>query len=73
MKSFGVPAGAGHAYLLMNSLTGKEVIVRLVAPDGTYVAEFPVNTPYFEFEIKGNTSKVEVIGDVDIFETVFVK
>lgn len=73
MKTFEVPAGAKASRLLMNDLGGKEVIVRLVAPDGTYVAEFPVNTPYFEFEIKGNTSKVEVIGDVDIFETVFVK
>lgn len=73
MKIFDVPVGATAARLLMNDLGGKEIIVRLVAADGTYVAEFPVTTSYFDFEIKDNAAKVEVIGDVEIFETVFVK
>ena len=57
----------------MNDLGGKEVIVRLVAADGGYIAEFPVDTPYFDFEVKEGTVRVEVIGSGEIFETIFVK
>lgn len=73
MKSFAVPSDAKRACLLMNDLDGKEIIVRLVAADGSFVAEFPVTTSYFEFAIKDNAVKVEVLGNMEIFETVFVK
>ena len=73
MKSFDVPSGAVRCRLLMNDLKGREVIVRLADAAGSYVAEFPVNSPYFDFAVKDNAVKVEVLGNVEIFETVFVR
>lgn len=73
IRSFDVPETSVRCHLLMNDLGGKEIIVRLVAADGGYIAEFPVDTPYFDFEVKEGTVRVEVIGSGEIFETIFVK
>lgn len=73
MKTFEIPSDALRCCLLMNDLRGREVIVRLAAADGTYIAEFPVTTSYFEFNIKDKAVKVEVLGNAEIFEAIFVK
>lgn len=68
-----VPPSARKCHLLMNDLSGKEIYVRQVAKDGTYIAEYPVDTAYFEFEIKDNAAKVEVLSGAEVFEAVFVE
>jgi hypothetical protein len=73
MKTFEIPSDALRCCLLMNDLKGREVIVRLAAADGTYIAEFPVTTSYFEFNIKDKAVKVEILGNAEIFEAIFVK
>ena len=73
MMTFDVPAGASACHLLMKDLAGREIYVRQVAEDGRFIAEYPVRSAYFEFEIKENAAKVEVVGKADIFEAVFVK
>lgn len=73
MKSFDVPADVSRCCILMNDLKGKELIVRQVADNGTYLAEFPVESSYFDFDIKEGASKVEVLGNVEIFETIFIR
>ena len=73
LMSLDVPSGASACHLLMKDLAGAEIYVRQMLPDGTYVAEYPVSTSYFEFEIKGNAAKVEIVGNADVFEAVFVE
>lgn len=73
MKTFEVPSDAVRCCVLMNDLKGQEVIARLVDADGRYVAEFPITTSYFEFAIKDNAVKVELLGNMEVFETIFVK
>lgn len=71
--SLEVPSGASFCHLMMKDLAGAEIYVRQVSADGTYIAEYPVSTAYFEFEIKGNAAKVEIVGNADVFEAVFVE
>lgn len=67
------PLEAGYCHLILDNPQEKEVIVRLSDAEGRYTAEFCIETSYLEFELKADAVKVEVIGDVDILETVFVK
>ena len=71
--SLEVPSDASFCHLMMKDLAGAEIYVRQVSADGTYIAEYPVSTAYFEFEIKGNAAKVEIVGNADVFEAVFVE
>lgn len=71
--SLEVPSGASFCHLMMKDLAGAEIYVRQVSADRTYIAEYPVSTAYFEFEIKGNAAKVEIVGNADVFEAVFVE
>ena len=73
MDSYIAPAGTSACHLIMNNPDRKEVIVRLSDVSGRYTAEFCIRDSYFKFDMKGNAVKVEVIGDVPVFETVFVK
>ena len=67
------PDEAACCHLILDNPKEKEVIVRLSDVEGNYTAEFCIEASYLEFELKGDAVKVEVIGDVDILETVFVK
>ena len=67
------PDEALYCHLILDNPQEKEVIVRLSDAEGRYTAEFCIESSYLEFELKDDAIKVEVIGDVDIFETVFVK
>ena len=73
MQTYIAPAGTSACHLIMNNPDKAEVIVRLSDASGRYTAEFCINDSYFKFDMKGNAVKVEVIGDVPVFETVFVK
>jgi len=67
------PSGTSVCHLILNNPDGREVIVRLSDEAGRYTAEFCINESYFRFDMKGNAVKVEVLGDVPVFETIFVK
>ena len=73
MDTYIAPSGTTLCHLIMNNPEGREVIVRLSDESGRYTAEFCVYESYFKFDMKGDAVKVEVIGDVPVFETVFVK
>lgn len=73
MEVFIAPDEASCCHLVIDNPQGREVIVRLADSHGRYVAEFCMESSYLEFELKENAVKVEVLGDNDILETVFVK
>ena len=67
------PEEAAYCHLILDNPQEKEVIVRLSDSAGHYTAEFCFESSYLEFELKGDAVKVEVMGDADVLETVFVK
>lgn len=73
IQTYVAPEEASVCHLVLDNPEKKEVIVRLSDGSGRYTAEFCINTSYFEFEMKEDAVNVEVIGDVRVFETVFVK
>lgn len=73
IQTYIAPDEASLCHLVLDNPQQKEVIVRLSDRKGRYTAEFCIETSYFEFEMKEDAVKVEVIGNVPVFETVFVK
>jgi hyaluronoglucosaminidase len=68
-----IPAHANTCRLLTGCLPENEtVIFRQLDTKGGLVAEFVVRTPYTEFDLKQGSIKVDVLGEVDIYETIFV-
>ena len=68
-----IPQSAVACRLLTGRLPENEtVLFRQIAADGSLVAEFVVKSPYTEFDLKKGAVKVDVLGDVDIYETIFV-
>ena len=71
--AFPIPAEANTCVLLTGDLPdGERLLFRQVATDGSLVAEFVVKSPYTVFDIKDGAVKVDVVGNVEIFETIFV-
>ena len=62
---------ARRGRVLMNNPEGREVIVRLADGTGRYTAEFCVYVSDFQFDMKEDAIRVEVLGDVDVFEVFF--
>lgn len=73
IQTYIAPDEASVCHLVLDNPEGREVIVRLSDVNGRYTAEFCIEESYFEFEMKEDAVKVEVLGDVRVFETVFVK
>ena len=68
-----IPAHANTCRLLTGRLPENEtVIFRQLDTKGGLVAEFVVRSPYTEFDLKQGSIKVDVLGEVDIYETIFV-
>ena len=68
-----IPAQANTCRLLTGRLPENEtVIFRQLDTKGRLVAEFVVRSPYTEFDLKQGSVKVDVLGEVDIYETIFV-
>ncbi|MBE6232942.1 MAG: hypothetical protein E7118_00530 [Bacteroidales bacterium] len=68
-----IPKQAAYCRLLTGPLPeGGNVFLRQLASDGSLVAEFVVKAPYTSMEIKNGAVKVDVLGKVEIFETIFV-
>ena len=73
IQTYIAPDEASVCHLVLDNPEGREVIVRLSDAKGQFTAEFCIEQSYFEFEMKEDAVKVEVLGDVRVFETVFVK
>ena len=73
VQTYIAPDEASRCHLILDNPEGREVIIRLSDARGKYTAEFCIDNSYFEFEMKEDAVKVEVIGDAGVFETVFVK
>ena len=70
---FAIPALANSCHLLTGSLPqGKNVFFRQLATDGSLVAEFKLNSSCTTFDIKTGAVKVDVVGDAEIYECIFV-
>lgn len=70
---FAIPAIANTCHLLTGGLPeGKPVFFRQIATDGSLVAEFRLNSSCTSFDIKNGAVKVDVVGDVEIYECIFV-
>lgn len=70
---YNIPAYANTCRLLTGRLPENgEVLFRQLNTKGELVAEFVVRSPYTEFDLKEGSIKVDVLGEVDIYETIFV-
>lgn len=70
---FAIPAEANTCCLLTGTLPeGKQIIFRQLRTDGSLVAEFVVKSPYTRFDLKEGAVKVDILGDVEVYENIFV-
>lgn len=70
---FTIPANASHCHVLTGELPSDGMVfLRQLALDGSLVAEFVVRSPYMSMELKKGAVKVDILGNVDVFETIFV-
>lgn len=70
---FAIPAAANTCHLLTGKLpAGKRLFFRQLATDGSLVAEFILNSAYTSFDLKHGAVKVDVVGDAEIYECIFV-
>ena len=70
---FAIPAHANTCHLLMGGIPdGRNVYFRQLSTDGSLVAEFKLNSACTSFDIKNGAVKVDVVGDAEIYECIFV-
>lgn len=70
---FAIPAHANTCHLLTGPLPDDgRILFRQLRTDGSLVAEFIVRSPFTTFDIKDGAVMVDVLGDVEIYETIFV-
>lgn len=70
---FPIPADANTCRLLTGPLPeGQQLLFRQLGTDGDLLAEFVLASPYSEFDLKEGAVKVDVLGNIDIYESIFV-
>ena len=70
---FAIPAQANTCHLLTGSISDeKDLYFRQLATDGSLLAEFKLNSSCTTFDIKTGAVKVDVVGDAEIYECIFV-
>ena len=69
---FHVPSDASRCHLLLGEQKGI-VLFRQLSREGKLLAELLVRNPYIEMEIKPGAVTVDLLGEVELFETIFVK
>ena len=68
-----VPPGTNTCRVLTGRIPEDQtVFFRQLDAKGKLVAEFVLKSPYMEFDIKDGAVMVDVLGEVDIYETIFV-
>lgn len=72
--SFGVPEKTtGCTLLLKLNATGKPAKLRQISTDGKLISETIIDTPFMQVDFAKNGAKIEIEGEVEIFETIFTK
>ena len=74
--SFEVKPGTQKYYLLFGRLAGdgkKAVKVSLYAASGERLAQLPVTDSFFELPVSEHVAKVQIEGEVDVYEVIAVK
>ena len=71
MDTFIDSDGAEVCRIFMNNPEGQEVIIRLADGTGRYTAEFCTCSSDFEFDMKEDAMRVEVLGGLEVFEIMF--
>lgn len=68
---FLVPQEAVKCHILFGESNGR-VLFRQLSKDGKLIAELLVKNPYVEMEIKPEVTIIDILGEVELFETIFV-
>lgn len=70
--SFGVPEKVSECTLLMKlNPTGNPVKLRQLSADGKLISETVIDTSFVKVNLTKNVAKIEIEGEVKIFETIF--
>lgn len=70
---FAIPAEANTCHLLTGPVpSDRQVLFRQLRTDGSLVAEFVLKSPFTTFDLKEGAVKVDVMGDITIYENIFV-
>ena len=70
---FAIPAEANTCHLLTGRLPeGKRILFRQLRTDGSLVAEFILRSPFTTFDLKEGAVKVDILGDVTVYENIFL-
>lgn len=68
-----IPPEADICHILTGALPdGEMVFLRQLGADGKLIAEFIVKSPYMSMELKKGAAKIDILGNVEVFETIFV-
>lgn len=69
--SFGIPKGkTAYTLLLRPVQTAHPVVLRLLNAKGKVLTQTTIDTPLFQFNVEKGATKVEIEGEVDIFEVI---
>ena len=70
---FAIPAQANTCHLLTGQLPeDRRIIFRQLKTDGSLAAEYVLRSSYSTFDIKDGAVMVDILGDVDVYENIFV-
>ena len=70
---FAIPAQANTCHLLTGQLPeDRRIIFRQLKTDGSLAAEYVLRSSYSTFDIKDGAVMVDILGDVDVYEHIFV-
>ena len=69
--AFEVPSGACDCICLFGKLSEeKAVLLRQLKADGTVLSEIQAHSPFLKFEVAEEAARVELTGDVEVFEII---
>lgn len=70
--SFGIPENASQCTILTKiNASGATAKLKQFAADGKLISETAINTPYAEIDLTKEVAKIEIEGDIEIFEIIF--
>lgn len=70
--SFGIPENASKCTVLAKiNASGATAKLKQLAADGKLISETAINTPYVEIDLTKEVAKIEIEGDIEIFEIIF--
>lgn len=70
--SFGVPEKVSQCTILMKlNPAANPIKLRLLSANGKLISEKGIDTPFAQISLTENVAKIEIEGEVNIFETIF--